>query len=95
MFSITIENCKYNTYFTEKVTDCFANGTIPIYYGTEKISDYFNNDGIIFLNDNFNLSDISVDIFQSKLTAIMDNFDRVRKMRGSDDYLIDRIKEVI
>jgi hypothetical protein len=95
MFSITIENCKYNTYYTEKITDCFANGTIPIYYGTEKISDYFNTDGIIFLNDNFNLSDISVNVFQSKLTAIMDNFYKVRKMRGSDDYLMDRIKEVI
>jgi hypothetical protein len=95
MFSITVENDKYSTYYTEKITDCFANGTIPIYYGTEKISDYFNTDGIIFLNDNFNLSDISVNLFQSKLTAIMDNFYKVRKMRGSDDYLMDRIKEVI
>lgn len=95
MFSITIENLKYNTYFTEKVTDCFANGTIPIYYGTDNICNYFNKDGIIFLDDKFNISDISIEMYNNKMPAILDNMERVKKLRGSDDYLMDRIKEII
>ena len=34
MFSFACENANYPTYFTEKLTDCFACGTIPVYYGT-------------------------------------------------------------
>lgn len=32
-YSIIVENCKEETYFTEKLIDCWATGTIPIYYG--------------------------------------------------------------
>ena len=35
MFSVCIENDVYDTYFTEKILDCFATGTIPIYKGTK------------------------------------------------------------
>ena len=37
MYSIVIENDQYDDYFTEKITDCFSTGTIPVYYGTENI----------------------------------------------------------
>ena len=39
-FSITIENSKSKNYFTEKILDCFACGTIPIYWGCPNIGDY-------------------------------------------------------
>lgn len=50
-FSIAMENGLDDAWITEKVLDCFATGTIPIYYGTRKLADYFNPDGIIFLTD--------------------------------------------
>ena len=37
MFSICIENITYDSYFTEKILDCFATGTIPVYKGSKKI----------------------------------------------------------
>ena len=95
MFSITIENCKYDTYFTEKVTDCFANGTIPIYYGTDKICDYFNKDGIIFLTEDFDLNTLTPELYNSKLDAVKDNLERVKNLVGSDDYLLKQIEKVI
>lgn len=95
MFSITIENCKYDTYFTEKITDCFANGTIPIYYGTEKVCNYFNPDGIIFLNNNFDLKSLTAELYKSKLDAVKDNLQRVKNLIGSDDYLLKQIQKVI
>ena len=30
-FSVVIENCKRDYWFTEKLIDCFVTGTIPIY----------------------------------------------------------------
>ena len=49
-FSIVIENSIQDTYFTEKIIDCFATKTVPIYYGTSKITDFFDKTGIISFN---------------------------------------------
>lgn len=93
MFSVVIENDTYTTYFTEKVTDCFAAGTIPIYWGTPDIGNYFNTDGIIKLNDDFDISMLSKDLYYAKMDAIKDNFERVNKMLSSDDLLFQNIHE--
>jgi hypothetical protein len=34
-------------YTTEKLHDCFLTKTVPIYYGSPNISDYYNMDGIL------------------------------------------------
>lgn len=95
MFSITIENYKYDTYFTEKITDCFATGTIPIYYGTEKIINYFDVNGIIFLNDNFNISDLTPDLYYSKINSIKNNLELVKNFISADDLIFQKIKELL
>lgn len=89
-FSIAIENGKYDTYFTEKILDCFATGTIPIYYGTEKICEHFNKDGIIFLNDSFDPSQLSKNLYESKKTAIEDNFNRVLSYNTVEDWIVQK-----
>jgi isopentenyl phosphate kinase len=45
------ENSIYPKYYTEKITDCFATGTIPIYYGDRSIGEDFDMNGIIFMDD--------------------------------------------
>jgi hypothetical protein len=50
-FSVAIENSIEDTYFSEKIIDCFITGTVPIYWGTSRIKDYFNIDGIFQLNN--------------------------------------------
>jgi hypothetical protein len=47
MYSIIVENVATENYFTEKLIDCFATKTIPIYYGCPNIQKYFDSDGII------------------------------------------------
>jgi len=94
-FSITIENEKYSNYYTEKLMDCFACGTIPIYHGTPQVEKMFNMDGIILLDDKFDINMLSVDLYHSKIDAIKDNFERCMKHQSSDDYLYDRILELI
>jgi len=84
MFSVAIENGQYETYFTEKLLDCFATGTIPVYLGAPDIGNHFNMDGIIVLSDEF---DVSEDIYYSKLDAIKDNLERAKEMEILEDFI--------
>jgi len=43
-YSLCIENCRKNNYFTEKFTDAILSWTIPIYWGCPNIDDYFPSD---------------------------------------------------
>lgn len=87
MFSINIENALYDAYFTEKLTDCFATGTIPIFYGCKSVIDYFNQDGIIFLDDNFDISMLTTELYYSKIDAVKDNFERIQNFPVAEDYM--------
>lgn len=84
MFSVAIENGQYETYFTEKLLDCFATGTIPVYLGSPNIGDYFNKDGIINLTEEF---EVSEEIYYSKIDAIKDNLERCKKMEILEDFI--------
>lgn len=46
-FSVVIENCKRDYWFTEKLIDCLITGTIPIYWGCPSIGDFFDLRGMI------------------------------------------------
>jgi len=84
MFSVVIENGVYESYFTEKILDCFATGTIPVYMGSPDIENYFNKDGIILLTDEF---DVSEEIYYSKMDAIKDNLTRVKEIEVLEDFI--------
>lgn len=51
-YGIIIENCSYDNYFTEKLSDCYLAGCYPIYYGATNINQYFNNDEITIIDIN-------------------------------------------
>ncbi len=84
MFSVVIENGFYESYFTEKIMDCFATGTIPVYKGSPDIGKYFNKDGIIDLSEEF---DVSEEIYNSKIDAIKDNLERVKQYEVLEDFI--------
>ena len=84
MFSVAIENGQYETYFTEKLLDCFTTGTIPVYLGAPDIGKYFNTDGIITLSDEF---DISEELYQSKMDAIKENLEIAKTMEVLEDFI--------
>ena len=73
MFSFAHENAYYPGYFTEKILDCFATGTIPIYWGDPQIGKIFNLDGIIMLDENFKLDSLTPELYYSKIEAIEEN----------------------
>ena len=93
-YSIVIENDISPYFFTQKITDCFAAMTIPIYFGATKIGDYFNEDGIIRIKPGDNvrkiLSGCSEKEYVARLPAILDNYRRVQEYRNMWDWLYDK-----
>lgn len=93
MFSFVVENDQYPTYYTEKLTDCFMTGTVPIYWGAPDIGDYFDVNGMIILTSNFDLASLTPQLYESKLKSVLANYDKVINLEMADDYLYRRIKE--
>ena len=83
-FSIIIENTQSPLYFTEKLLNCFATGTIPIYLGATKIDEFFNSDGIIQFSTKRQLTKdilpmLSSELYDSKRHAILENLNICQK----------------
>ena len=99
-YSIVVENGSSSFYFTEKILDCFASMTVPIYLGAPKIGDHFNTDGIITIdrNDPLALDDIiascSEQDYRDRLPAIRDNYERVQNYLSFEDYILDNYKDM-
>jgi len=88
MFSVSIENDNSDTYFTEKLTDNFVMGTVPVYWGSRKVVEkYFDPAGVIFLEDNPDLSTLTPEKYQSMMPAIERNFKIAMEMGTSEDYM--------
>lgn len=69
-FSIIMENDSRDNYFSEKIIDCFATKTIPIYWGCPNIGEYFDEKGILHFS---NISEF-YKIFNSINSSTYDSF---------------------
>lgn len=92
-FSIVVENDISDYYFSERLTSCFAAQTIPVYLGARKISEFFNPDGILFLESMDVeaavrvLAQCTKETYEERLSAVLDNFARVQEYTNMQDYL--------
>jgi alpha(1,3/1,4) fucosyltransferase len=57
-FCIAYENCSSSGYITEKIFDAYASNCIPIYYGTETVTQDFNPETFINGHDFDNEEDL-------------------------------------
>jgi hypothetical protein len=85
MFSVAIENM--NNWFTEKLLDCFLTGTVPIFYGTPNVGKWFNLDGMIIIEDGFDIESLTEEMYYERKESIEDNFNRALKMEIVEDYI--------
>lgn len=51
-YSIAMENSAFPYYFTEKIGDCFACLTMPIYWGCPNIFEFFPAESMIIIDEN-------------------------------------------
>ena len=90
-FHVVIENVQCDYWFTEKLIDCFATGTIPIYRGCPSIGDFFDLDGMIIVQT---IDDIGAafekctpEYYSRHEAAILNNFVRAKQFYLSEDWL--------
>lgn len=100
-YSIIVENEQSPYYFTEKILNCFAAMTIPVYLGAVEIGKFFNIDGIIQI-ENPTIEEVERQIskcneadYLSRKDAIMDNFYRVQEYLCPEDYIYEHYKDEV
>lgn len=88
-FSICFENSNiYYGYITEKLFDCFASGTVPVYYGAPNVGDYIPDNCYIDFR-NFNSYDQLYDYLKSMSADEYGAYlDAVKKFLDSDEYTL-------
>lgn len=96
-FSVVVENDISPYWFTEKILNCFAAGTIPIYIGATHIGDFFNEDGII-QTDSVHILDAiksaTPELYDGRRKAIQENFDLCQKFEIIEDCIWESMKGV-
>lgn len=90
-YSIVIESCREDFYFTEKLIDCFSLGVVPIYWGCPSIGQFFDSDGIIAFSTMDQLSMILSQVWDKdyvqRTKAIKENLRRAHQYRICEDYI--------
>jgi len=74
-FIVSMENSRNDTYISEKIIHGLLSNTIPIYWGSTRVGDYFNKDRFLYLEDE---NDINNTI--SKMLTLHQNNDMWLKM---------------
>jgi len=90
-FSITIENTKQDYYFTEKLIDCFMTGTVPVYYGCPSIGEFFNEKGIIIIDNEVDFNQIKSELTEERYNEmkpyIEENYEKAKEYLIAEDYI--------
>ncbi len=98
-YSIVAENCRSYGYFTEKLIDCFATKTIPIYWGSPEIGEWFDDEGIIKFDTIGDLTVILKDIanegfYDSRKEAIENNLRVATEYTTAENRLYNLIEAI-
>jgi hypothetical protein len=98
-FTVVVANDMVDDYFSEQLTDALCVGTVPIYWGTNSVKNYFNIDGIIQFEtiDEFDkiLPTLTIEKYQSMMPAILDNLERVKNYGNPMDWLYNNKKDFL
>lgn len=80
-FVVSMENSRADTYITEKITHGFLSSSIPIYWGSLRVTDYFNNERFINIQHENNNIDLIID--------------RIEEICNNNDEYLNIIKQPI
>ena len=90
-YSVVIENCRENNYFTEKLMDCLLTKTIPIYYGCPNISNWFDTRGWIILEttslQEFRIKCGKLPNYSAHINVINENFNRAKQYTNLENNI--------
>ena len=97
-YSVCIENTSHENYFTEKITDCILNKTIPIYWGCSNIGDFYNSKGIIQVKNADEIikviNNLDSNYYNSILDVIEENYQKAFQYKDYTGNVANQIKEI-
>ncbi len=99
MFSVIIENQRLPNYITEKLIDCILSKTVPLYFGSPNVADYFDTSGMIIIRDFTHLKEVlenlTVEDYETRKNVMQKNLDLAQDFaRPLADRTIEAIKQV-
>jgi hypothetical protein len=99
-FSVVIENCRIDDYWTDKLVDCFLCGTVPVFWGFKNVGEYFNPQGIIRFWNTEELGVILERILANPQAEyakyekfIGENFERAKRYAIVEDFMHEKLTE--
>ena len=100
-YGVCIENTSHRGYFTEKILDCFLLRTIPIYWGCSNIDDFFNDEGIIHIQNTDDaikkINQLTPEFYQSRINlGMIDyNYKQALKYVCYENNILDKIERFL
>lgn len=94
-YSIAFENTKSDWYFTEKLMDCFVAETMPLYYGSPKIHQFFPAESLVVIDPEDSdiiekiITVVESDLWKSNRPAILEAKHLVLERYNTFAYLAD------
>jgi len=79
-FVITMENSEEDTYITEKIVNGFGAGIVPIYWGSKRVNDYFNEKRFLCLEKD---DDESMGLLVDKVVELCSNGEKYKSIINS------------
>ncbi|MFM8979830.1 MAG: glycosyltransferase family 10 domain-containing protein [Planctomycetia bacterium] len=80
-FSVAVENCRQDEYFTEKLIDCFLCETVPIYWGFPSLGSVFDPRGVLAFTSldelDAHLASLSLERYAALRPQVLENKRRV------------------
>jgi len=96
-FSIIIENNQAENYFTEKILDCFACRTVPVYWGAPNIGEFFDLESIITFNTIEELESIipilDENMYDRLFVSLQKNYQKALEYYDYDEIIYQVLKK--
>lgn len=100
-FTVAVENCREDFYFSEKLIECFLTKTVPIYWGCPSISNFFDTKGFITFDNIIDLKNILqnrdylINFYNSQYSNIETNYQLAQQYKVAEDFLYTNYKTLI
>lgn len=92
-YTIVVESCQLDSYFSEKLIDAFLTCTVPVYWGCPTINNFFEKDGIITFETPSELKAILDVLYEnyapygSRIDSIMENLHIADNYSITEDWI--------
>lgn len=98
-FHVAIENIKMPSLWSEKILDCFRTKTVPIYWGTPDIEDYFDIRGILMVRNVEDIirvcNELNEHTYDNMLEYVENNYAISAKYLNIDTRLGDTLASIL